>query len=288
MVFVNGEKFNDAEFHNGEVILEGVSTLDEPCTLVDKVKVVFQNNKDITAMYFARMYLKDKHPHKPCELEMLYCPYERMDREINNQMFSLRYFAGIIKGCGFSNVTVLDPHSYVLLQEFWAAGINVKQRDLNVYVNKVVQDFKPDYICYPDKGAAGKYPDVLTDIKLPYFFGNKKRDLANKGKIISTELVNAPDIKGKRVLIIDDICCLGGTAYNVGKELKKAGAESVAFYISHCENGIYVGNILKNEPEDGDMGKDFAGKRVIDVVYTANTMGIPIEGDGFIEVKVDM
>jgi ribose-phosphate pyrophosphokinase len=99
------------------------------------------------------------------------------------------------------------------------------------------------------------------------------RDLANKGQIIDYELkgnLSAEDYKDRNVLIIDDICCLGGTAYNCAKALKEKGVNKVIFYISHCENGIYYGNILKDN--------------TIDKVYTANTMGIEINSDKIVEI----
>lgn len=282
MVFINGEQFNSEEFHNGEVILKGVSAINSPENKdMDVVEMMFHDNKDIAALQFARQYLKDKHPNKPCKLEMLYCPYERMDREINEQLFSLKYFAEIIGAMNFSEVHVLDPHSKVLEEQFEAAGINLVCEDLNEYIKIVLEQFKPDYICYPDAGASKKYPSILTCTNgIQHFFGEKKRDLANKGKIESIKLVDAPDLKGKRVLIIDDICCLGGTAYNVAKEMKRAGADNVAFYISHCERGVYVGHLLHEEEEDGEL----KGKKVIDTIYTANTMGIPILDASIIEV----
>lgn len=159
-------------------------------------------------------------------------------------------------------------------------GVNVHIIDLEGYVRDVIRQFGPDYICYPDKGAYSKYPKVLSHIDIPYFYGQKTRDLANKGKITNYELVDAPDLNGKKVLIIDDICCLGGTAYNAAVQMKLAGVKEVAFYISHCEEGIYAGKILKKEPfyPDGSgINLPWATKYTIDKVYTADTMKLSHE-----------
>lgn len=272
MVRVNGIKFNDKEFHNGEVIFEAPEVVNQD---VNVIEVNFKDNRDITAILFARQYLEDKAFGAECHLVMEYCPYERMDREINNQMFSMKYFAEIIGKFNFDRVYILDPHSRVCIDLLRDAGLEVIEIPLREYVDKVIEDFAPDYICYPDKGAYNKYPNVLGDININFFFGEKKRDLANKGRIMDYELVNAPDLKDKKVLIIDDICCLGGTAYNAAKAMKLAGADKVAFYISHCENGVFVGKILSREPfyPDG-FGENlpWAGDYTIDKVYTADTM----------------
>lgn len=290
MVLVNGVKFNDAEFHNGEVIFEKPENVSLTRNII---QVFFKDNRDITALMFAKQYLDDVCLGVPCDLEMKYCPYERMDREINNQIFSMKYFAEIISKFNFDTVYILDPHSDVCLEQFEKADVNVHVLDLERYVNKVIEDFKPDYICYPDKGAKTKYSKVLRDIEIPYFYGSKKRDLANQGRIMEYELVDAPDLQDKKVLIIDDICCLGGTAYNAAVEMKKLGAKEVAFYISHCENGIFAGKILHIEPEmpcnnsvkpyEGRL--PWAGTYTIDKVYTADTMKINNTHDNIIIVK---
>jgi ribose-phosphate pyrophosphokinase len=274
MVFVNGEKFNDKEFHNGEVIFEKPHFIleDKNC-----IELIFKDNRDITAVLFARAYLNEVAPNAECYLRMLYCPYERMDREINDQMFSMKYFAEIIGKADFTKVFILDQHSEVCVNMLREHGVNVEIVSLLDYVKHVVDDFKPDYICYPDKGAHKKYTEVLKDIDIPVFFGEKKRDLANCGRITDYKLVGAPDLTGKRVLIVDDICCLGGTAYNAATEMKLAGASEVAFYISHCEDGIFAGKILARQPFYPDGSGEnlpWAGKYTIDKVYTADTMGL--------------
>ena len=274
MILINGAKFNDTEFHNGEVIFEKPGLISE---VNNTIEMYFQNNKDITALMFARQYLKDKCPNALCDLIMKYCPYERMDREINNQIFSMKYFAEIVGKFDFDDVYILDPHSNVCVEQLKNQGIDVQIINLEGYVMNVIKQFCPDYICYPDKGAYNKYPKVLSNIDIPYFYGQKTRDLENKGKIVDYELVDAPDLTDKKVLIIDDICCLGGTAYNAAVQMKLAGAKEVAFYISHCENGIFAGKILKREPFccDGTCENlPWAGNYTIDKVYTADTMKI--------------
>lgn len=272
MILINGAKFNDTEFHNGEVIFEKPGLISE---VNNTIEMYFQNNKDITALMFARQYLKDKCPNALCDLIMKYCPYERMDREINKQLFSMKYFAEIVAKFDFDDVYILDPHSNVCVEQLENQGIDVQIINLEGYVIDVIRQFGPDYICYPDKGAYNKYPKVLSNIDIPYFYGQKTRDLENKGKIVDYELVDAPDLTDKKVLIIDDICCLGGTAYNAAVQMKLAGAKEVAFYISHCENGIFAGKILKREPFccDGTCENlPWAGNYTIDKVYTADTM----------------
>lgn len=285
MILVNGEKFNSEEFHNGEVIFKKP---DKVYNTMNVIEMFFEDNRDITNLLFAREWLANTFPDAECSLIMKYCPYERMDREINDQMFSMEIFASILSKFNFKTVFILDPHSEVCVKELEETGMNVHILDLEDYIKKVITDFKPDYICYPDKGAYNKYPELLSNIKLPYFYGNKVRDLANKGHITDYKLVDAPDLTGKKVLIIDDICCLGGTAYNAAMLMKLRGAKEVAFYISHCENGIFYGKILRPEvfcPDGHCENLPWAGKYTIDKVYTANTMLLEKEHKNIVIVK---
>ncbi len=272
MVRINGLTFRADEFHNGEVIFERVSKVDEQ---LNTIEMNFKDNKDITAVLFARQWLKDKAPLAKSKLIMKYCPYERMDREINDQLFSMRYFAEILSRFDFDTITILDPHSQVCVEQLKLQGIKVEILDLSTYVKKVIDDFEPDYLFYPDKGAAKKYPEILNSIDIPYFFGAKVRDLANKGRIKDYELVDAPYLKDKKVLIIDDICCLGGTAYNAATLMKEQGAREVAFYISHCENGVFAGTLLK--PDDSGYA--------VDKIYTADTMLLDKKHDNIVVVE---
>lgn len=291
MILINREPFNSEEFHNGEVIFKKTPVISQERNIIE---LYFKDNRDIANLMFARQWLTDVALPADCDLVMKYCPYERMDREINDQLFSMKYFAEIIAKFDFTNVYILDPHSEVCVNTLEDNGVNVHIVDLEGYVRDVIRQFGPDYICYPDKGAYSKYPKVLKNIDIPYFYGQKTRDLANQGKITDYELVDAPDLKGKKVLIIDDICCLGGTAYNAALKMKEAGASEVAFYISHCEDGIFAGKILKPETlyehreVTGDMyninGEKTGEQRtlelsipvgseyIIDRVYTADTM----------------
>lgn len=53
------------------------------------------------------------------------------------------------------------------------------------------------------------------------------------------------------VLIVDDICRKGGTAYYSSKNLHSLGVAGVYLYITHCEDVIEQGEILKNDTIKG-------------------------------------
>ena len=48
------------------------------------------------------------------------------------------------------------------------------------------------------------------------------------------------------MLIVDDICSRGGTFYHSAQKLKEAGASDIFLYITHCENTILEGELIKS------------------------------------------
>ena len=118
----------------------------------------------------------------------------------------------------------------------------------NSDVGAVISKYKPDVIYFPDEGACKRYADLacIKNYGLPVIFGIKKRDFAT-GKILGLDVVSDIDLKGKKVLIVDDICSAGGTFKFSAMKLKELGTSDVALYISHCEDNIQNGDLLKTD-----------------------------------------
>jgi ribose-phosphate pyrophosphokinase len=170
--------------------------------------------------------LKDLLDHYgiPATLELPYLPYGRQDKDVGNDAtFALRTFAKLINALGFDTVTIHDPHSSVALQ--------LIDRAVAVFPTEQVQRIFAeiaDVVCYPDKGARGKYGAIYAG--LPFVYGEKVRDQST-GMITSYALVG--DAKGKRVLIVDDICDGGATFKILARALLQQGATAVHLFVSH-------------------------------------------------------
>ena len=95
-------------------------------------------------------------------------------------------------------------------------------------------------ICYPDEGAAKRYTELL---KREHVFCIKHRDWRT-GNIEGLELTSPELVKGRNVLIVDDICSRGGTFTHTAKALKEVGAKDIFLFVTHCENTIEKGTIL--------------------------------------------
>jgi ribose-phosphate pyrophosphokinase len=96
---------------------------------------------------------------------------------------------------------------------------------------------------YPDEGAMKRY-SAMT--KAPYSFGIKDRDWET-GVIKGLNIMNPDAVKGKDVLIVDDICSRGGTFYHSAKALKEAGANKIYLYVTHLETTVFDGDLINSD-----------------------------------------
>lgn len=262
MVKVNGEEHNYYLFPNNELKVAPIR-YGNYVEIKDgddiEVELIYENSIDIVHLIFVKKFLDETYPHSCVDLVMKYIPYSRMDRTTPFQMFTCKYLCQLINDLCFSSVTVLDPHSNVCV----GALERVKQIDLSYYVKQVL-DYERvkegtyiDAIFLPDVGAYKKYTEVLDNIKLPKFWGNKHRDLDN-GAITDYDIIGDIDVNGKNILIVDDICVKGFTTLFASKKLKELGAKKVVFYCSHCEDAIHSGQLLKTD--------------YVDRIYTTDSM----------------
>lgn len=246
MIKINNTRFDNKYFPNNEVVYSEVKLSSE----YNVIRFFWESNADIGSLLMAVQYIRENTPAETkLYLEMPYIPYSAMDRWINDQVPSAIYFANIINSLDFDRVYVLDPHSEVVMNQLGLGNAELIEMSIQGIIEKVIAEVKPDFIYYPDKGAYAKYPNIIDTFGIPYFHGYKHRDLANKGQL-SPEMkvdlcgISLEDLKDSRVLIIDDICRKGGTAYYAAKNLHAMGVLDVYLYVSHCEPVIVAGNIL--------------------------------------------
>ena len=178
-------------------------------------------------------------------LDMPYVPNARMDRCENiENVFTLKYFADLINSLNFKRVYTLDVHSTVTE----ALINNITNQSPISYIQFVMGQIIPFTdrdltIFYPDAGAMKRYSKM---IKAPYAFGNKVRDWET-GNIQGLEMIGDQElIADHNILIIDDICSRGGTFYYAAQKLKELGAKDIYLWVSHCENTILEGELIKS------------------------------------------
>lgn len=237
MIKLNGNQVNLNYFPDGTFLIKEKAPK-EPVTIT----WLFEKNQELVALYFLVKHLRSK-GIKKIDLKMPYIPNARQDRvKAEEDVFTLKYFAEMINSLKFNKVTVLDPHSYVSEALFEHIDIQSPKK----YVEKVIQKIGRERLVlfFPDEGAMKRYSNMFG---LPYTFGIKKRDWTT-GQIKGLEVTGQTEnLAGSVVLIVDDICSKGGTFYHSAKALRELGAKDVYLYVSHCENSIFEGELLKTD-----------------------------------------
>ncbi len=237
MIKLNGQIIEIGHFPDGTLLMKqefkgGKQTIDWR----------FENNEELVALNFLTNHLRDSGA-ECITLRMWYIPNARQDRvKKSEDIFTLKYFAQMINAMKFNEVCVLDPHSSVS-EALFDNLIKGTPEFLIKEVYKKISDMIGDQdtvMFYPDEGAMKRYSGMISK---PYAFGIKERDWSS-GKIKGLSVFGEDVVKGRNVLIVDDISSRGGTFYHSAKKLKELGAERIFLFVSHCENTILDGEVL--------------------------------------------
>lgn len=241
MFKLNGKVLNLGEFPDGTPAVK-IKSEDSIAT----IEWLYEKNEEIL-LYYIASHLKAYHRVKELHLVMPYIPNARLDRiEEGDEetVFTLKYFCNFINSLKFDSVTVRDAHSHV------SVGMldNVVQEPVTPIIKDLVKVLfggtpsKETIVFFPDEGASKRY---AKKIDYPSCFGIKTRG-GERGKVDSLEIRgNLPQGKFD-VLIVDDICSYGGTFLKAAQALKEQGAENIYLYVTHCENSVLKGDLIKS------------------------------------------
>lgn len=241
-----GETVSPTDFPDGTKLLKFTPAYGADYRIV----WLYDNDEELFQLIALVKHIKSK----GCKvwLTLPYVPNARMDRTKNeDEVFTLKAFAETINWLGFERVTICNPHSTVSEALFDRVEV-----DFNCVVQDVASVIRSaeniDVIYFPDEGACKRYSDLLSFLKLPVAFGIKKRDWQT-GKILGIDIVGYDDLKGKNVLMVDDICAYGGTFYYSACALKDKGANEISCYVTHLEKSVM--DVQKGKLIQGDLIK---------------------------------
>ena len=245
MIRINKNNINVNKFPDGTLLLkERIPDEDEKRKEERKAVItwLFENNEELVTLIYLAGHLR-AHGITNLSLDMPYIPNARQDRvKTREDVFTLKYFAEVINWLDFETVTVLDPHSSVS-----EALINkIQVRTPEAYIRKAVDRIGGTEnltLFYPDEGACKRYYGLF---RLPFAFGIKNRDWET-GDIRGLDISGMWGCsRGSAIVMLEDISSGGGAGYDSARKLNELGAGEIYLYISHCENTILEGDVLKS------------------------------------------
>lgn len=247
MISVNNIKVNPTIFPDGT---QGIMDFNvSPYMGIYTIRWKYVNDSELVTLIYIVNHLRSTHPDCSFELVMPYCPNARMDRvKSDKEVFTMKWFAGVINSLKFDRVFILDAHSNVSL----ALIDNVVP--LRAGVDKIISHIlktndisKRDTLIYfPDEGSLKRYGSEKCFNEFTKIHGSKLR-VWETGEIIGLSVIGPNGtvqkvgdniVEGKNVLMVDDIISYGGTmlySYNV---LNSLGAADVSIYATHTENSV--------------------------------------------------
>lgn len=226
-ITVNKQSVKTFQFSAGEchVSIEGIEVAG-----VTEVVVYLYSSDDVMRLLMVVDAIRQENAQTQIDLVIPYFPYARQDRVCNKgEAFSAKVMAGLINDLDCQYVTVLDPHS-----KFVTDHLNnchaVTQVDL---VRGALAEFiktRRLSLVSPDKGATEKTKAVADAFGFDVITCSKVRD-PKSGQITHSEVRG--DVRGKDLIILDDICDGGRTFTELAKVLKDHEAGDLYLYVTH-------------------------------------------------------
>lgn len=170
-----------------------------------------------------------------------YFAYARQDTRFNpGEVVSFEIVARMLERAGLDEIYTVDLHLHRvrdISEIFKIPAYNLTAvRDLVRYVSKHYKLEKP-LIIGPDEEAEQWAKIAAETLGVDYDVLEKKRISAEE-VVIEARTVN---VRGRDVIIVDDIISTGGTMAEAVKALKSLGARSI---IATCTHALLVGEAL--------------------------------------------
>jgi ribose-phosphate pyrophosphokinase len=229
MIKLNGHIVKPTIFPDGTSQVWDLPT-DKVCNPNAKIEWRFENEAEIMhVLQLADLCNACTAGVDKVSLHIPTLPYARQDKNINNHStFALRTFLQVLTvGEKFKKITTVDVHNPSSLRYTNIENILPHER-----IKEVIEEVKPDLICFPDAGASLRGYNTLGITS----FNLEKRRNQKTGEIEGLKTALPLNLKGLNILLVDDLCDGGRTFIEAAKVLYKMGASGVSLYTSH---GIY-------------------------------------------------
>ena len=162
---------------------------------------------------------------------MPYYGYARQDRKVQaRDPITAKLVADLITTAGADRVLTMDLHA-AQIQGFFnipvdhLLGIPV----LAAYYKKKEFDKEKTVVVSPDLGSVARTRKFAEKLDLPLGIVDKRRPEANKAEVMNV----IGDVKGKTVIMLDDMVDTAGTIVKAAEALKKLGAVEIYVCATH-------------------------------------------------------
>ena len=190
-----------------------------------------------------------------------YYGYARQDRKAAPRVpISAKLVANLMESAGITRVVTVDLHASQI-QGFFDIPVDNLYGAL-LFIDYIkAKNFKNPVIASPDIGGVARARYFAQKLGLEMVIVDKRREKANESEVMNI----IGDVKGKDVILIDDMIDTAGTMVKGASALKKLGANSV---MACCTHPVLSGPAFERL-ENGDL----------DELVVSNTIPITTQCD---------
>ncbi|SEK26907.1 ribose-phosphate pyrophosphokinase [Pacificibacter marinus] len=201
-----------------------------------------------------------------------YFGYARQDRRTKARTpISAKLVANMMVEAGIERILTMDLHA-TQIQGFFDIPVD------NLYASPVFAlDIKHHFkdgledvmVVSPDVGGVARARELAKRINAPLSIVDKRREKA--GEIAEMTVIG--DVKGKKCIIVDDLCDTAGTLCKAAENLLDHGAEEVHAYITHgvlsgpaverVTNSVMKSLVITDTIEASDAVKNCPNIRIV-------------------------
>jgi ribose-phosphate pyrophosphokinase len=176
-----------------------------------------------------------------------YFGFARQDRKDKPRVsIASKLVANLLTTAGADRVITMDLHA-PQIQGFF--DIPLDHLDSSAIFIPYIENLKIENLIFasPDVGSTNRVREVAKYFELDMVICDKQRKRANE----VAEMTVIGEVKGKNVVLIDDICDTAGTLSKAAQMLKEKGALSVRAFCTHpVLSGKAYENIENSELEE--------------------------------------
>jgi len=160
-----------------------------------------------------------------------YMGYARQDREfLGGEIITIGVVGKLLKASGVKKVLTVDIHSKLALKELKISSENVSAMEVLVKHFKKMK-MKDPLVVSPDLGGKERAEKFSNLLKTDFIALKKHRD-RRTGKV--NILTGKIDVKGRDLILVDDIISTGGSIIKATQFLKKQKCKRVFVACTHA------------------------------------------------------
>lgn len=210
-----------------------------------------------------------------------YYGYARQDRKVRPRApISAKLVADLVTTAGISRVVTVDLHAGQI-QGFFNIPVDHIYAT-PIFIKYIKEKFNKDdmVIVSPDAGGMERARSYAKILDSGLAMTDKRRPNPNEAEIMNV----IGDVKGKSVILVDDLVDTAGTAIQAGKALLREGAKNVTLCCTHgVLSGQAIDKIIKSDIEEViitdtiPLTDKAAGCEKIKVISIADLLGEAIK-----------